>query len=1695
VTTTGTGQIRFGNGGGTSTLAAGRTLTVGAGGYTGSILLLRGFTQIGPTPQVIDLPTTASLYIYPNCVFDGDLTTTSGSIHLYNSTFNGDVFVRKTAAASNTSQGGNVFQGDLEIVNESTGVIYMGESIVDAYNGDIRVNNLSTGQIRFGNSVGGGGVLASGKTITVGAEGFDSGILLLRYFTQSGSTPQNIHLTGSAQLYLYIGSEFNGAMDAEASSIVVNTATFNAPVKLTRWGTTSDNCSANSFASTLELVNNGTGGFYMGDATGDVYAGDITISNTSTGTIRWGNGGGLNTLPSGLSISIGSGGFDAGTLLFRGFTQLGTTPFALVLGSNAQFNIRPGCTFDAPMDVSAGEIYLEGSTFNNTVLLTKTGTGTNGSGGGNTFNGTLELVNTTSGHFMMAETFVDYYNDDVLVNNLSTGTIRFNNSGASGAVLAAGHTVMVGSQGFPSGALRFRNFDQLGNTPVNLPLGPTASLFFLPGCEFGGDVVATCGSLLLNGSTFNGTGNFTKNGNSGNMSDGGCVFQGSVEFTNNGSGYIGLDNVLPDQFNGDIILNNTTSGAIYFGYTTGSATLAAGRVIMVGAGGYDAGLLQLRNFTQVGGTPQTLTLGNAANLTFQSGTTFNGDIVTTSGRLHFVGATFNGTATFTKTNGQGDSSYGGNTFNGRTEFSVTGTGHLSLTQYVGTDLFNEDLVLNSTLTGQISFGISGGTAILADGKTVSIGSLGFDAGYLLFRNFTQVGPTPQSLVLGTLARLDFGSGNTFNGDITSTSGRLFFQGTTFNGNGRFTKTGSSGDGSVGNNVFNGEAEFTITSTGHLALHQNAPDVFNGNVYVNNTSTGMISFGQGTGTGTLAAGRVITVGGLGFNAGSLVMRNFTQLGSTPQNLPLGNAANLTLQTANTFNGPITTTSGTLFLNGSTFNDAARFTKNGPSGDGCAGGNTFNGLTEFINTSTGHLSLDQNGIDAFNGDVLVNSTSSGQISFGQISGSATLAAGRTIAVGSLGFNTGTLAIRQFTQVGGTPQTLMLGTGANLYFMTGSTFNGNVTASAGNMFMNGTTFNGTGWFRKTGAGGNSCTGGNLFAGATELINTGAGAWFMANTGNDAYGSDLLLNSTAAGGINFGNSTGTSLVSGGMLGVGSTGFSAGTFVFRNFAKSSALATLIPSSTVNTGVTFAANSVFNGDITVTAGHLLFNGTTMNGNGVFTKTNAANNSSVGGNVFNGDVEINAGGQITLAVSAADDFNGNATFRRTGAGTFIVGNTFNTSFSRNVSTVGSTGGSVQFGAGAGRTIFDGTTIQTFSSDAAFPPQVRNMTLAMTGAGELQLLGNVNVNVDLAFSSGVVKPMAATSTSNGLLILANGITFSDAADATSHVDGFVRKIGNAAFAFPVGNAGVYAPILMSAPGNAAHHFTAKYVYTDPDPLYDDGLHDPSIHHISGCEYWILDRTNSTTNVTVTLSFDAVRSCGVDNLADLVVARWNGSMWKDHGQGTLTGTLASGTISTAAPVTAFSPFTLASRTSMNPLPIELITFNAEDAGTYVRTSWVTATETNNERFEVERSADAQTFELIGTVNGAGSSQSILQYEYMDERPLQGTAYYRLKQIDFDGAYTYSDLVAVTRVSSAAELLIWPNPVEDGLNIVSNDGMVPSSVRIHDAAGRLVMEHVNSGLHGVLELRLGDAPSGTLFLTLYMTDGTIRQERLVKR
>jgi len=180
------------------------------------------------------------------------------------------------------------------------------------------------------------------------------------------------------------------------------------------------------------------------------------------------------------------------------------------------------------------------------------------------------------------------------------------------------------------------------------------------------------------------------------------------------------------------------------------------------------------------------------------------------------------------------------------------------------------------------------------------------------------------------------------------------------------------------------------------------------------------------------------------------------------------------------------------------------------------------------------------------------------------------------------------------------------------------------------------------------------------------------------------------------------------------------------------------------------------------------------------------------------------------------------------------------------------------------------------------------------------------------------------------------------------------------------------------------------------------------------------------------------------------------------------------------------LCNRQYAGPLPVELTTFTARAEGRVALLNWHTASEKNNDRFEVERSRDGQAFEQVGEVKGHGTSSTGHDYAFQDAQvaSTSGLVYYRLKQVDADGTVQYSPVRTVTfaaTAGTAAGFHLYPNPAQQRVVVDLTDGLgaaVPSVVSLTDLTGRVLLQ--KSVAAGVLTpaLDLNVLPTGVYLL-----------------
>ncbi len=142
-------------------------------------------------------------------------------------------------------------------------------------------------------------------------------------------------------------------------------------------------------------------------------------------------------------------------------------------------------------------------------------------------------------------------------------------------------------------------------------------------------------------------------------------------------------------------------------------------------------------------------------------------------------------------------------------------------------------------------------------------------------------------------------------------------------------------------------------------------------------------------------------------------------------------------------------------------------------------------------------------------------------------------------------------------------------------------------------------------------------------------------------------------------------------------------------------------------------------------------------------------------------------------------------------------------------------------------------------------------------------------------------------------------------------------------------------------------------------------------------------------------------------------------------------------------------------------------------VSVEWSTSMELNNDYFIVQRSTDAKEWTDLARIDGAGSTQEVQHYSYIDKAPLKGVSYYRYVQVDYTGEI-YPSEIRVVNIAGEAEILLFPNPVPQGqlLQIVSGTTET-LNVIISDINGRQVLVDILAGGNGIVELE--QLPKGT--------------------
>ena len=293
------------------------------------------------------------------------------------------------------------------------------------------------------------------------------------------------------------------------------------------------------------------------------------------------------------------------------------------------------------------------------------------------------------------------------------------------------------------------------------------------------------------------------------------------------------------------------------------------------------------------------------------------------------------------------------------------------------------------------------------------------------------------------------------------------------------------------------------------------------------------------------------------------------------------------------------------------------------------------------------------------------------------------------------------------------------------------------------------------------------------------------------------------------------------------------------------------------------------------------------------------------------------------------------------------------------------------------------------------------------------------------------------------------------STSYVNGpmmyQLASITKSTLNFPIGTSPDCRPFVLTLQHSTFrnYNYTAQLFIANPWVAMNSGSPyvptnmPTTVDTISGVHYWTINRTDSTGATQSSANLNGNQQIQIffgtnddvyqgSNLTIVKNTSASPSAWIDIGGNSALGSfitpqVGSITSSTSGPTAfnSFSSFTLGSlNTGWNPLPIQLLSFNAVPNGEKVDITWETATEQNNAYFTIEKSKDGVNFTKLIDVSGAGNSTTIRDYAETDYQPYSGTSYYRLKQTDYNNNSKYFNIVPVN-FDAQQNIIICPNPI----------------------------------------------------------------------
>ncbi len=371
------------------------------------------------------------------------------------------------------------------------------------------------------------------------------------------------------------------------------------------------------------------------------------------------------------------------------------------------------------------------------------------------------------------------------------------------------------------------------------------------------------------------------------------------------------------------------------------------------------------------------------------------------------------------------------------------------------------------------------------------------------------------------------------------------------------------------------------------------------------------------------------------------------------------------------------------------------------------------------------------------------------------------------------------------------------------------------------------------------------------------------------------------------------------------------------------------------------------------------------------------------------------------------------------------------------------GTIALAPGDGTFAFTGTAANTLSGTAM--PVFDILQINKTGAGSLTLNRNINVAGSINFTAGNIN-----LNSNNILLQPNALLTgeSESSRITGITGGYVEitNILNAPASVNPGNLGAMITSAANLGSTVIRRGQLAHVIAGPGTSSINRYFD------------IMPTNNAALDASLRFFyFDAELNGQAENLLTLWKSSDN-TNWTNEGFTDRNETL---NYVGQPGINDFSRWTLAAPGG-GALPVQFLLFNTQCNTNRVDINWKTATEQNSSHFDVQRSDNSSNWVTIGKVQAAGNSNGERSYSFTDSKPLPGTAFYRIAEVDIDSRVHYTSIIK-NECGQIDTWKVWPNPVQDQLFVNINAvNSTRAVIRIYDNKGALVREQNNTLLAG---------------------------------